>query len=380
METDRVFDFAVIGAGMAGASVAYRLSGEGAAVAVLEQEDRPGYHSTGRSAAMFMETYGTAHTRALTRASRDFFLHPPAGFCEHPILSSRGVLYVGQPGQEDMLEAAGRAYLAQNLEIERLGAREVVDMVPCMLEERAVGAIYDPAASDMDVDGLHQGFLRGMRGHGALLLCDAELQGATRAQGMWTLRTRSATLRAKVLVNAAGAWADPVARACGVGEIGIQPMRRSAFLFAGPDGVDFSRWPTVLGADESYYFKPDAGTLLGSPANADPVPPQDAAPDELDIATGIYRIEEVTTLRIRRPSHVWAGLRSFAPDHEFVIGPDAAAEGFFWLAGQGGYGIQTAAGASALAAALLLGRPVPPELAAHGVDAAVVDPARFSRR
>lgn len=378
MSTNRVFDFAVVGAGMAGASVAYRLAREGAAVVVLEQEARPGYHSTGRSAAMFMETYGTVNTRALTRASRDFFLDPPSGFCDHPILSPRAVLYVGKPGQDDMLETARRAYLAQGLAIERISVREVVDRVPCLLEERIVGALHDPVASDIDVDGLHQGFLRGMRSDGAMLLCDAELQSAARAQGVWTLRAGPATLRAKVVVNAAGAWADPVARACGAAELGIQPMRRSAFLFPGPEGVDFSKWPTVVGADESYYFKPDAGALFGSPANADPVPPQDAAPDEIDIATGIYRIEEVSTLRIRRPSHVWAGLRSFAPDGELVIGWDAAAEGFFWLAGQGGYGIQTAAGASALAAALLLGRPIPAELAGHGVRAAVVDPARFS--
>ena len=379
MSTDRVFDFAIVGAGMAGVSVAYRLSREGAAVVVLEQEARPGYHSTGRSAAMFMETYGTVNTRALTRAGRDFFLHPPSGFCDHPILSPRGVLYVGKPGQADMLETAGRAFQAQGLQIERMGAPAVVDMVPCLLEEQTIGALYDPVASDMDVDGLHQGFLRGMRRHGATLLCDAELQSAARERGVWTLRAKSATLRAKAVVNAAGAWADPVARACGAVALAIQPMRRSAFLFPGPEGVDFSKWPTVVGADESYYFKPDAGTLFGSPANADPVPPQDAAPDEIDIATGIYRIEEVSTLRIPRPSHVWAGLRSFAPDGEFVIGWDGAAEGFFWLAGQGGYGIQTAAGASALAAALLLGRPVPAELAEHGVSAEVVDPRRFSR-
>jgi D-arginine dehydrogenase len=326
-----------------------------------------------------METYGTAHTRALTRASRDFFLEPPANFCEHPILSPRGVLYVGQDGQADMLETACNAYQLQGLQFERLSAREAVERVPCLLEDRTIGAIFDPIASDMDVDGLHQGFLRGMRQHGASLLCDAALRSARHEQDSWTLQTASATLRAKVIVDAAGAWADPVAAACGVGRLGIQPMRRSAFLFPGPEDVDFSHWPTVVGADESYYFKPDAGAMLGSPANADPVPPQDAAPDEIDIATGIYRIEEATTLRIRRPSHVWAGLRSFAPDREFVIGWDAVAPGFFWLAGQGGYGIQTAAGASELAAALLLGRPVPQELTAHGVAASAVDPARFSR-
>lgn len=378
MNSAEPFDYAVIGAGMAGASVAWRLSLSGASVAVLEQESQPGYHSTGRSAAMFMETYGTAHTRALTRASRDFFLHPPKGFTEHPILMPRGVLYIAQAGQEDQLDAAWAAYRAQGLEVHRLTPEQAIDMVPCLLPDTLIGAIHDPVASDMDVHSLHQGFLRGMRDHGAVLLGHTGLKSASHENGIWTLRTTGPEdLRARVIVNAAGAWADAVAGMCGAAALGIRPMRRSAFLFPAPEGIDVTHWPTVLGVDESYYFKPDAGVLLGSPANADPVEPHDVVAEELDVATGIYRIEEATTLRIRRPTHIWAGLRSFAPDHEFVIGRDARTPGFFWLAGQGGYGIQTAAGASELAAALLLGRPLPASLTAHGVSAEAVDPARF---
>ena len=379
MNSSEPFNYAVIGAGMAGASVAWRLSLSGASVVVLEQESQPGYHSTGRSAAMFMETYGTAHTRALTRASRDFFLAPPEGFTEHPILTPRGVLYIAQAGQEDLLSAAWAAYQAQGLEVQQLSAAQAVDMVPCLSPDTLIGAIYDAVAADMDVDGLHQGFLRGMRSHGAVLMSNTGLKAATREHGIWNLDTSTPQkLRARVIVNAAGAWADTVALVCGATAIGIQPMRRSAFLFPAPEGVDVTHWPTVLGVDEGYYFKPDAGVLLGSPANADPVDPHDVVAEELDIATGIYRIEAATTLQIRRPTHIWAGLRSFAPDHEFVIGADPQVPGFFWLAGQGGYGIQTAAGASELAASLLLGQPVPAALTAHGVSAEVVDPARFS--
>lgn len=378
MDSKRIFDFAIVGAGMAGASVGYRLALSGASVLVLEQESEPGYHSTGRSAAMFMETYGTAHTRALTRASREFFLHPPGDFAEHPILTPRGVLYVAQAGQQDLLDAAQDAYRTQGLAVERLSAAESIAKVPCLVPDTLLGAIHDPIASDMDVHGLHQGFLRGLRDHGAVLLTQAGLNSATSAAGVWTLRTaRAETLRARALINAAGAWADHVAELCGIAPIGIQPMRRSAFLFPPPDGVDITSWPTVLGVDEGYYFKPDAGVLLGSPANADPVPAHDVVPEELDIATGIYRIEQATTLRIRRPSHVWAGLRSFAPDHEFVIGWDARVAGFFWLAGQGGYGIQTAAGASELAWSILLGKELPASLTDFGVCAKTVDPARF---
>jgi len=327
---------------------------------------------------MFMETYGTPHTRALTRASRDFFQNPPAGFTEHPILTPRSVLYIAQAGQEALLEAAFQAYQSEGMEVQRLSAAQAIEQVPYLKPDTLTGAILDTIASDMDVHSLHQGFLRGMRQHGAELLKDTRLEAAQAGPEGWALHTSAGQpLHARHIVNAAGAWADAVAERCGVAGLGIQPMRRSAFLFAPPEGVDVSAWPTVLAVDESFYFKPDAGMLLGSPANADPVQAHDVAAEELDIATGIYRIEEATQLQIRRPSHVWAGLRSFAPDNEFVIGWDPHSPSFFWLAGQGGYGIQTAAGASELAAALLLRNEVPPTLLEHGVSAAATDPARF---
>jgi D-arginine dehydrogenase len=328
MMENQVLDFAVIGAGMAGASVAWRLARSGASVVVLERESQPGYHATGRSAAMFMESYGTEQIRALTRASRAFYSAPPEGFCEQALLQPRSVLYIGTAGQEPQLD-------------------EALD------------------AMDIDVAALHQGFLRGMVRAGARLRCGAELAGAARdGQGLWTLTLQDGTqLRTRAVVNAAGAWADAVARLCGAQPLGIEPRRRSAFTFAAP---------------ESFYFKPDAGQLLGSPANADPVPAHDVVAEELDVAMGIDRIESLTRLRIRRPRHVWAGLRSFAPDDDFVIGWDARCDGFFWLAGQGGYGIQTAAGASAAAAALLVREPLPAELRDQGVDAGRLSPARFA--
>ncbi len=377
---DEVFDFAVIGAGMAGASVAYRLAREGASVTVLERESQPGYHSTGRSAAMFMESYGTEQIRALTRASRAFFERPPEGFCEHPLLHPRGVLYVGTAGQESLLDDALAMYRREGLRAERIDAARAKTMAPCLEADKLVGAVHDVDATDIDVAELHQGFLRGMAKHGARLRCNAELAAATfdGRDGAWTLTLGGgATVRARVVVNAAGAWADPVAARCGARTLGIEPRRRSAFTFAAPDGADVGAWPAVIGVDESFYFKPDAGQLLGSPANADPVAPHDVVPEELDIALGIHRIESLTSLRIRRPRHVWAGLRSFAPDGDFVIGWDPRRPGFFWLAGQGGYGIQTSAGASAAACALLLGRELPEFLARQGVVADRLSPRRF---
>ena len=186
-----------------------------------------------------------------------------------------------------------------------------------------------------------------------------------------------ATPRARAVVNAAGAWADVVAALCGVRPVGLEPRRRSAFIFAAPDGMDCTGWPAVVGIDESFYFKPDAARLLGSPANADPVPPHDVVPEELDIALGIHRIQEATTLVIHRPHHAWAGLRSFVHDGEFVLGWDDARDRFFWLAAQGGYGIQTAAAAAELAVAQLRGEPLPARLARHGVDPAMLAPSRL---
>jgi D-arginine dehydrogenase len=250
--------------------------------------------------------------------------------------------------------------------------------VPVLRAAGLCGAISEADAHDIDVHGLHQGCLRGFRRHGGELVTDAELCRAERRDGAWDLALADGrTLRARVVVDAAGAWADVVAALCGARPVGLEPRRRSAFTFAAPEGVDCAAWPAVVGVDESFYFKPDAGLLLGSPANADPAPPHDVVPEEIDIALGIDRIQRVTTLAIPRPRRVWAGLRSFVRDGELVVGWDDAREGFFWLAAQGGYGIQTAAAVAELAEALLRGRPVPPALARQGVDPAVLSPARL---
>ncbi|MDH1302685.1 FAD-dependent oxidoreductase [Achromobacter sp. GD03932] len=377
MTAEPLFDYAVIGAGIAGASVAYRLSAT-ASVAVLEREAQPGYHSTGRSAAMFMETYGTDQIKALTRASRAFYENPPQGFSEHPLLSPRGVLYIATPEQQDLLRQVYDDFRSQSPNVTLIDAEAAVERVPCLRADQICGAIEEPDARDIDVHALHQGFLRGMARQGAVLHNNAEVVSAAHADGVWTLTLADGrTLHARALVNAAGAWADHTATLCGASPVGLQPCRRTAFTFSGPQDVDFAHWPAVVGVDESYYFKPDAGQLLGSPANADPVAAHDVVPEELDVATGIYRIETATSLTIRRPKHTWAGLRSFVRDGDFVVGWDADAPAFFWLAAQGGYGIQTAAATSELAAALLTHQPLPAHLQAHGVDAEAVRPARL---
>lgn len=375
----QIYDTLIIGAGIAGASVGYRLAGQ-RKVLLLEREAQPGYHSTGRSAAMFMEAYGTPQIQALTRASRAFYEAPPEGFCEHPLLEPRGCLYVASMEQRDLLEATYAQNLVNGTQVSLLDRDGALALVPSLRGEILAGAVLEPGAMDLDVHALHQGFLRGLRQAGGELRCNAELVQAHFLDDLWQVELADGScIKARQLVNAAGAWADQVAEQCGVAKVGLQPCRRTAFTFPGPAAQDFARWPAVIGVDESFYFKPDAGQLLGSPANADPVQPQDAAPEELDLALGIYNIEAITTLEIRRPSHSWAGLRSFVADGDLVLGFDPGMPRFFWLAAQGGYGIQSAAGASRLAADLLLGQPICTSLTTQGVVPELLSPARFQQ-
>lgn len=373
-----MFDIAIIGAGIAGASLAWTLSHDGGTalhIALLEAEDQPGRHSTGRSAAMFMESYGPPQARALTRASRAFYETPPAGFCATPLLSPRGALYLAGPGQQALLAETRAALQATGTAVETLNADAVLARVPVLRPEQVIGGLLEADAMDIDVAALHQGYLAGARRAGVALRCGFALQSAERDGQHWQLQpARGNALQARQAVIATGAWADEVAALLGAAPQRIQPCRRAAFTFDAPAGVDTHAWPVVAALDDRGYFKPDAGALLGSPANADPVAAHDVQPEELDIALGIAWIEEVSTLTIRRPRHTWAGLRSFAPDGELVIGADPFAPGVFWLAGQGGYGIQSAAGAAALAASLLRGTPLPATLAAHGVQPAVMAP------
>jgi D-arginine dehydrogenase len=371
------FDAVIVGAGIAGASFAHALAPH-SKVLLLEREAQPGAHSTGRSAAMFMESYGPPQVRALTRASRAFYETPAAGFADAPILQPRGALYAAWQGQEAALDALHATLEASGTVVSRIDAEECLRRVPVLRAEGLLGGVFEVDAMDIDVHALHQGFLRGARRSGAALWTDAELARASNPDGRWTIELLDGRrVSARTLINAAGAWADDVAQRCGVTPLGIQPKRRSAFTFAAPPGVDIRPWPTVADVGERWYFKPDAGQLLGSPANADPVPAHDVMPEELDIAIGIAAIEAHTSLTIRRPARTWAGLRSFSPDGELAIGWDAQRPAFFWLAGQGGYGIQSAAGAAQLAAALWLGAPLPDALRAQAVQVHALEPGRF---
>jgi D-arginine dehydrogenase len=369
-------DYLIVGAGIAGASIAYWLAPH-AKVILLEQESQPGYHSTGRSAALFLESYGPPQVRALTCGSRAFLENPPPGFTEHPILSARGALFVASPGQGELLDEHEAIVRSVSERAKRLRADCACALVSALRPERVLGAIYEPDAADIDVHALHQGYLRGVRAAGGIIACNAAVSALEYERDRWRVTAGGKVYEAPVVVNAAGAWCDQIAELAGAAPIGLVPKRRSAFTFAPPEGMETSRWPMFIGIDESWYVKPDAGLLLGSPANADPVPPHDVQAEELDIALAIDRIETMTTLTIRRPRHVWAGLRSFVADGSFVGGFDAGRPGFFWAAAQGGYGIQSSAAAGELYAAMLLGKNVPAHLTDVGIDLQALSPLRI---
>ncbi|QEY73306.1 NAD(P)/FAD-dependent oxidoreductase [Pseudomonas denitrificans (nom. rej.)] len=369
-------DFLIIGGGIAGASTGYFLSRHGK-VAVLERESHAGYHSTGRSAALYTVAYGTPQVRALTAASRAFFDNPPEGFAEHPILTPRGEMTVDFEGNSEELQRQFASARDSVPEMRLLDADEACAIVPVLRREKVHGAMLDPSAADIDTDGLLQGYLRGIRRNGGSVQLDSEALEISRIDDAWEVRCAQQTYRAPVLVNAAGSWSDKIAELAGATPLGLTPKRRAAFLFSPPEGVDSHAWPVLVSLDESFYFKPDAGMLLGSPANADPVEPHDVQPEELDIALGIYQIEEHTTLSIRRPSHTWAGLRSFFADGDLVSGYDPATPGLYWVAGQGGYGIQTSAAMGEASAALIRREALPEHLTRHGLTAEMLSPARL---
>lgn len=376
-ESEQAFDVAIVGGGIVGAAIAYFAS-PALRVQLLEAEDQPGYHATGRSAALFTEAYGPPMVRALTRASRSFFDDPPRGLARVPLLRSRGALFVGGEAQRPIALDLHRRLLADGLRADWLEGEAVREKVPVLRPGASACGVLDPNAFDVDVDALLQGFLRGARANGASVALNARVDGLAREGTAWALRAgKDLRCRARVVVNAAGAWADEIGRLAGAKPIRLEPRRRSAFLFSPPAGVAVDAWPAVIASDESWYFKPDAGLLLGSPANADPVPPHDVVAEEFDVALGIHRIEEATTMTIQRPRSTWAGLRSFVADGEPVCGFDVSVPGLFWAAALGGYGIQTAPAFGRLCTAMLRREALPEDLAAHGLVVDRLAPARL---
>lgn len=369
MET---FDFAVVGAGVAGVSLAAQIAHRGRAL-VVESESQAGRHATGRSAAVYTKLYGNSAVRALTRASESFLRHPPPEFSDHPLLVPRGCLWIApmaaSEGVAALLElqaAAGGGRLVEGPEAEA--------SVPILRSGYAAAGLLDDEAADIDVHGLHNGYLRQARAGGAVIVPDCSLQSAVARDGRWELKTSRGTFSARVLVNAAGAWADEVAVAAGVAAQGLRPLRRTIVCVDLFNQVDLTRCPFTVTVAEDFYLKPEAGRLLISPCDETPSAPCDAQPEELDIAVAIDRLETATHAAVRKIVSSWAGLRTFSRDRTPIVGFDPRAPGFFWLAGQGGFGVQTAPAISRLAAALLTGDAVPAEMRELATGAAALSP------
>jgi D-arginine dehydrogenase len=370
-------DFFICGSGIAGASLAFELAAHGA-VLVAEQEDRHGYHTTGRSAAIYIESYGAPALRRLTAASRAFFDAPAEGFSDYPLLTPRGYMSIATAGQLPALADHAAKIALTGGEFRELDAAAARALVPALRPQAVAAAIYEPNASDIDANGLHTGFLKLARARGAEFRLDAKVVALAQTADGWRVSLADGqTVEAKVVIDAAGAWADPLAALAGLAPLGLSPLRRTAVLIDPPADLAIADWPMVCDVDEQFYFKPESGRILASPGDETLSEPLDAAPDEMDIAICVDRVQTACDLPVRRVARAWAGLRTFAPDRVPVFGHDPRARGFFWFAGQGGYGMQIAPAAARVGAALALGRPVPDDLAALGLTAAELSPARF---
>ncbi|BDI60427.1 NAD(P)/FAD-dependent oxidoreductase [Qipengyuania nanhaisediminis] len=365
--TAPIHDFAVIGAGMAGASIAAEL-GRHARVIVLEAEETPGYHATGRSAAFWEECYGGPGVVPLTLASGGYL-------AEHGFLERRGALYIGRAEDRAAMDRFVETFAGTGVGIERLGKAGLHARLPHLREEWC-DAIWEPACADIDVAGLHQHYLAIARKAGVAIRCRARVTGLSRDKGSWSITTACGdTIRAAAIVNAAGAWADAIAAMAGAEPVGITPLRRTvAQLRVAPAAP--ADLPLVLDISGRFYFKPDNGRLWLSPHDEVPSEPCDAAPEEYDVALAIDRFESVTDWQIEGVERRWAGLRSFAPDRLPVYGPDPRTEGFHWFAGQGGFGIQTAPAAARVAAQAILG--LGRDALTEGIDTSIYAPSRLA--
>lgn len=362
-------DIAVVGGGIAGLSCAAYVAPR-ASVVVLESEPTLGYHATGRSAAAYTECYGADVIRRLAQASKSYFTER-----DDPLGSSRPVLFVADRDDGSAIDEIYDRFSPLVPTLRRFSPVEISELVEVLTEDRTSGGLLEPEALDLDVHAILTSFVETVRRYDGAILTDSPVRDIVRQNSLWRIRAGEHTVTAATVVNASGAWSDLVADLADVAPLGLRALKRSAFTF--DPGVPARDWPLIVEASERWYLKPEGPHVLGSAASEIPVEPADVRQDELDIALGIERINDATTLAIRSVKNQWAGLRTFTPDRIPALGFDPMVEGFFWLAGQGGYGIKTSPAMGAMAAALILDGAVPDEIAAFGIKAGMLDPIRF---
>lgn len=356
-------DYIIIGGGIAGASAGYELAKKGKVI-LLEKESQPGYHTTGRSAAVYTTTYnqGDPVLRALVLASADHLFHPPEGFSPHPLLHPRDMVYIAPADQKDALLDLYQSLKKIDADVRMIDQHQLKSMLPLITPEYGGCALFEKGMSDMDVHALHEGFLRGMRDRGAEIHTDAPVISLIKDSGKWRVETDCRTYEAPVVINAAGAWVDEIATLAGVKKIGIQPLRRTALLISPPEGFNVESWPFVMEAVEGFYFKPDAGKIMISPADATLSEPCDAQPEEIDVAYGAHYLEKTLNFKVDTVEHSWAGLRNQVSDGHPVVGFAPDAQGFFWLAAQGGFGVKTSPALGRITASLIAGQGLPQDV------------------
>jgi D-arginine dehydrogenase len=347
-----IYDFLVIGGGISGASAAYELAAQGS-VLLLEAEATAGYHSTGRSAALFTRNFGGPVVRQINATSAAFFLKPPAGFCDMPLLTPRGSLTVAMPENEACLDAV-LALSELGQEVVEISPSDACEMAPFLRPDRVTRAAYEANVSDIDVASLHLAYLKGAKQRGAIITTKQPVAGLDRVDGFWKATTKTDQYRAATIINAAGAWADVIGEMVGARSIGLVPKRRTGIIIDAPEHINVSGMPAVDFGGTEIYLKPDAGRLMASPGDATPTEPHDAWPDDMDIAILADWISRETQIEVEKIIHSWAGLRSFVADEAPVVGFDPKVEGFFWLAGQGGYGIMMAPALATMTASLCI--------------------------
>jgi D-arginine dehydrogenase len=375
----RKTDVIVIGGGIAGLSAAARFALRADTV-VLERESALGYHSSGRSATFYHFGIGNAPVRGLTSASHEFFADPPAGFSDLPLWEARPALFIATDEMKADLAALEKEMRRYTDSISSITPREMVDIVPVLKigEGGIVDGLIDTGGRKLDADLLLQSYARAVRRAGGEVITNAPVNKISRSDGRWIVDTQSEQFSAEVVVNAGGAWADELAVMAGVKPLGLQPLRRTIIAFDPPSAMDTAGWPfTKTASDDGFYILPDAGRLLASPMDVTPSLPTDAQAEDYDVALAAWRVEEATTLKVGRISHRWAGLRSFVADKVPTAGFALDVPNFFWLAGQGGYGLQTAPAMALAAEALMFDLPWPEALRAKGVESRHLNPDRL---